>query len=259
MAPIADQAVRLIALVLLGLAASLFINPPVLWLAGGLLVALAALGTDEALRAVQARERRWRRAEASPWVLAALLVLGALLFLRLPLFATGLSIAAGLMVTALLLSLVLAGHYYSGYLQHRLYRPARLALGVIAYIVAFSLYSAIYALRLRGLWSVALIAALSTLVAWELLRPIPLEARRLMLYAATVGLALGEMAWALSYWMMAGLAGGVFLLLVFYSLVGVAQSHLLGRLSGRVVVEFALIALLGLVLVLSASFHPGRF
>jgi len=160
------------------------------------------------------------------------------------------------MATALLLGLVLAGHYYSGYPQHRLYWPARWALWVIAYIVAFSLYSAIYNLRLRGLWSAALIAALSALVAWELLRPIPLEARRLLLYAATIGLVSGEFAWALSYWPMAGLAGGAFLLLVFYSLLGVARSHLLGRLTGRVVVEFALIALLGLVLVLSASFRP---
>ncbi|MDA8187647.1 MAG: hypothetical protein M0T85_05865, partial [Dehalococcoidales bacterium] len=69
-----------------------------------------------------------------------------------------------------------------------------------------------------------------------------------------IGVILGQVTWALNYWVISGLVGGLFLLVVFYVLSGIAQNHLLGKLSARLAVEFGVVALAGLSLAMTSGF-----
>ncbi len=66
---------------------------------------------------------------------------------------------------------------------------------------------------------------------------------------------LGEVTWALNYWVLPGLTGGLLLLLIFYLLIGIAQHGLQGRLTRRVMIEFAVFAVVALILI--ALVGPG--
>jgi hypothetical protein len=63
-------------------------------------------------------------------------------------------------------------------------------------------------------------------------------------------LLLGESAWALNYWRLSAVAGGMILLLVFYNVVGVVQQLLLGRLTRRMLVEFGVVSVIAFALIL---------
>jgi hypothetical protein len=67
---------------------------------------------------------------------------------------------------------------------------------------------------------------------------------------------LGEATWALNYWpLLPGLTGGLLLLLSFYLAVGIAQQALQQRLNQRVLLEFAVFAMVALILIV--IFGPG--
>jgi len=69
-------------------------------------------------------------------------------------------------------------------------------------------------------------------------------------------LILGQVTWALNYWSSLNkLTGGLLLLLIFYVLVGIAQQGLQNRLNRRVLVEFAVFAVVALLLI--AVVGPG--
>ena len=58
------------------------------------------------------------------------------------------------------------------------------------------------------------------------------RARVALVYGGIVGLVLGEVTWALNYWVLPGLTGGLLLLLIFYLLIGIAQHVYRGVLPG---------------------------
>jgi hypothetical protein len=68
-------------------------------------------------------------------------------------------------------------------------------------------------------------------------------------YSLIIGLVLGQVTWALNYWLLPGLTGGLLLLLIFYLLVGVAQQGLQDRLNRRVLLEFAIFGVVALLLI----------
>jgi hypothetical protein len=55
--------------------------------------------------------------------------------------------------------------------------------------------------------------------------------------------------WALNLWRVLPLTAGLWLLLIFYILTGMAQQHLLGRLTRRALIEFAVISAVGLFVI----------
>ena len=80
----------------------------------------------------------------------------------------------------------------------------------------------------------------STLLALEFLRSAGRGFGRTALYAAIAGLCTGEIIWAMNYWRISGVTGGLILLLGFYVATGLANQQLQGRLTRRVLVEYAL-------------------
>ena len=125
---------------------------------------------------------------------------------------------------------------------------------MITYLTAFALFGAIYAIKVRSLVSGTAVLFLGILLSLELLRETESEVKRTWLYAGITGLILGELTWALNYWVIGGLVGGAFLLLVFYILTGIIQHHFVGRLNRRLMYEYAMVMAIGFVFTLTASF-----
>jgi hypothetical protein len=128
-----------------------------------------------------------------------------------------------------------------------------LAAALILYLAAFVLFVTIYAGRESTLQAVIGTGLSAVLIGVALLRPTGARMRRVWLFAGLIGLGVAELAFVLGTWITAGLLGGAFLLLYFYVAGGLIQSLLEGTLSTRLVVEYSLVGLVGLVLILSTS------
>lgn len=130
------------------------------------------------------------------------------------------------------------------------FRRARLVLDALSYGAALVLFLFVYQTRTRSLLSGTLVALTATLLAIELLRSTTDRPLNVLTYGAITGLILGQVTWALNYWWtMSNLTGGLLLLLIFYLIVGIAQHGLQEHLTQRILLEFALFALVALVLI----------
>lgn len=245
----AERAVSVVVVVLVGLAASLLIDPPVVWIVGGLLVVLTCIGTDHIVHNHWRIHLRHSQYTATIWILPALVVAGGFLFLRLLVSSIrvgpGIAAAAGLIVVGTLLTIVIIGQYRTLARDDPWYRRARLSLNLVAYLTAFALYSAIYSTKLRSIFSGTAIVLITALVCMELFRDSEATAGRTLRYAGTVALIVGEITWALNYWTLSPLSGGVFLLLALYLLSGLVQNHLVGTLDRSAMSEFGAVTVLG--------------
>jgi hypothetical protein len=276
-----DRIVSLVLLVLLGLAVVFLIdiNPHILrarfggdlptitvsWLLIASLVVITSTGADVFIRShpqLQARSLPTIRLgplalELAPafWILPSLVIVASFAFFRL--FSATLEMTAFLIALgaagALLLAALLGQHYA---LDRRpeIRHAARLALQVIALLLAFGIFSAVYYARLRTLYGAVLIGSSGALLAYALLQWAPAR-QGLPLLAALVGLTLAEATWALNYWAAPFLLGGALLLVVFYVTTGVLQSHLEGGLNRRVMAEYGLLGAGLFVAVLVAVFR----
>lgn len=245
------------------------------WLVLFFLLILVAVGTESVQReaeyaGMEDRPSGWRQPlHLGDWIMPLLITLSTFLFLRLlgnlAIRSIGLAVAG-----LLLLGTFIAQHYRNDERPH----PRRLsgyAMDVLVHMNALFLYGAIYVLKLRSLFSASSLVVLSFLQAFVLLRRSPhgqpaasqeyadslsspgraepTNRRAPLVYAAIVGLCVGEMTWPLNYWVVEGMVGGVFLLSIFYSLVNLSRHHLQGTLTRRIVFEYVLVGLLGFAAV----------
>lgn len=157
---------------------------------------------------------------------------------------------AGLVVVGLILILVISAEQASVDAEDPRYPVARLFLGGWSYLLALVLFVLIYSAKARSLISATEVTVVGTLLALELLRGAGQRFGRTALYAAIAGLSTGEIIWAMNYWRIGGTTGGLILLLGFYVFTGLANQQLQGRLSRRVVLEYAAVASIGLFILL---------
>ncbi len=162
---------------------------------------------------------------------------------------------AELVVSAIVISISYYGLYMTVDLETAEGKQARLMLDFLAYGSALLLFLFVYQTRTRSLLSGSLIALIATLLALEVLRTSIERPLTALVYGGIIGLILGEATWALNYWRLPNLTGGLLLLLTFYLLIGITQQGLQGRLTWRVLVEFGVFALLALFLI--AWVGPG--
>ncbi|MCS7002912.1 MAG: hypothetical protein NZ518_08700, partial [Dehalococcoidia bacterium] len=249
---LADAFGVLQVLALVGLAFSLVVQPPWFWVVVAGIVGVVAVGADSLVRSHPKSYLHDVAHSLLFWILPALVALGAAVFLRL--FGGGLAVVGGLALAGVLLTLVMLAEYLTVDPREPAYAPARLALNLATHLAAFSLYTAIYATKERSLYTGTAVAVVSTLLAVELYRSAEAPPWRTWLYAAITGLMVGQVHWALNYWPIGSLSGGVVLLLVFYLISGVVQNHLLGRLSRVVAVEFAAVTVAGMALLVNSNF-----
>jgi hypothetical protein len=214
------------------------------WLVLLLLLVVMAIGTESA-QPVEEEGPVVRRLHPEAWIVPVLLVLAAFLFLGGPVFdlvlrGIGLALLGGLLLVTLV-----AQHY-----RHD-ERPAarntsNMVLDLLIYVTAFFLYSAIYGQRVRSLFSATSIVVSSFLLALALLHRYGGK-RQTRLYAAIIGLCVGQVTWPLNYWVVSGMFGGAFLLFVLYALANPARLQLQGQLTWRAALEYILVGLIGII------------
>lgn len=264
-----DRLSILVSLVLLGLALMLIVGLPLRVIeaellgspiaipVGGrlvmtlLLCALTAVGTEYIMRAHPSFEQ-----DASAgttflyWILPTLITLAAAWFT--PLLTTNLTLwIVGLGVTAIALSSVLVAEYRTIDPEDEYYTPARLYLNLVTYLAALFLFSALYNAKLRSALSASSMVVLALILSLALLRAGQGDLRRIWIFALISGVVLGEATWALNYWGVTGLTGGVLLMLIFYFYSGLAQQRLLDRFNRSVFIEFGVVGLAGVLLLAS--------
>jgi len=214
-----------------------------------LLGGLVATGTSTITR-VYPRLPRWVSGYSLTfWLLPALLII--LVVLLIPLFAFSLLWwVVAMATTGTLLWFTILAEYHTIDPGDRWYGLSRFWLNIVGYGVAFGFFVVIYQTRARGLLSATGVLLVSGLLALPLLRAGPDKAGRTWLFATVTALVMGQSMWALNYWRTPPLTAAFWLLLIFYLFVGMAQQHLLGRLTRRALIEFATVTLVGLLAIL---------
>lgn len=265
--PNRERVIMLVNLALLALGLSLVLHlPPVVlrlaglglslvitedWFFAAVAVTLVCSGVDALVRSHPRLDHGEMPYTVTFWILPGFLIVGAAFFLnQMPDIVSGL---VGLAVTGALLAAVIVAEYHTIDPEDRLSGPARLGLNLAVYLVAFLVFTTIYSAKTRSLLSASTILVVSTLLALELLRGPKRGALRTWFFALISGLIMGEVTWALNYWAVGQLMGGLLLLLAFYALTGIQQQYLAHRLSRRVLLEFAFITTIGLLLVSNVS------
>jgi hypothetical protein len=111
------------------------------------------------------------------------------------------------------------------------------------------LYSAIFAPKYRSILSATAVLVATALICAELFRGAG-NARSHVMWVGVVALAMGQVTWALNYWVLGALEGGAILLLVFYTLPGIVRSYRNGTLAPRVRSEHLIVAGTGMAAVM---------
>ena len=217
-------------------------------LMAALLVGITCAGTDAIVRSHPTARRIEARYSFVTWALPGLTTLLATVLL--PQAPTQLYRLVGFVATGLILVLVISAEYYTVDPGDHRYLAARLSLNAWAYLLALILFVLIYSAKARSLLSATGVTLVSTLLALEFLRSAGRGFGRTALYAAIAGLCTGEIIWAMNYWRISGITGGLILLLGFYVFTGLANQQLQARLTRRVLIEYAVVALVGLIILL---------
>ncbi|NOZ30023.1 MAG: hypothetical protein GXP39_18490 [Chloroflexi bacterium] len=213
-----------------------------------LLILVAYSGTESILQAHPlALSGRLRHTWVHWGLPASILVLAEML---MPVMPTRIYVVGGILLAGLLLAIAEIGAYHTVAPNDPHYRLARIALNVVAYTVAMVLFLLVYRTRARSLVSATLIAVISVLLALELLRGSQQRLGDVLLYAGITGALLGEATWALNYWRTSSYTAGFLLLLIFYLTVGLGQHALMERLTRRVLLEYAAVAVAGVLFIL---------
>lgn len=217
------------------------------WLIAFLLAGLTAAGVDAIARMHPRVHLGEARYVFILWILPALIVVAATMLLAL----TEVRVYGmiGIALVGVFLVAVIVGEYFTIDLNDRWYSAARLGVNLAVYLVALILFATSYNWKIRSLYSSPAIGLVAGLLALELLRGSEADFRRTWLYAAAVGLSIGEIVWALNYWNLTGFVGGALLLIFFYAFTGLAQQYLWGRLNKIVFAEFTMIVVGTIVLL----------
>ncbi|MFQ5398027.1 MAG: hypothetical protein ACE5E7_00350 [Anaerolineae bacterium] len=158
---------------------------------------------------------------------------------------------AAILGCALLIPLALIAEYRSldNTRQHAALQWSQMALAHLAAVILFTL---IYDARIRSILSGTAVLLVTFLLSARLFWAYHKDISRAFQYGGVVGLILAQLIWALNYWRLSGLQGGLYLLSTFYLLVGLIQQQLQNQLNQRTVVEYTVVALLTLSLTIAA-------
>ncbi len=219
---------------------------PQQWLVALLLSGLVMAGTDAVMRAHPNLTNQGLPFLATFWMLPGLLVILATQTLGLT--PSTVAWAAGLVGVGILLWVTIVAEFRQAWPEN-VPRWAQIWQQLVGYGVALLLFVVIYYPRNRSALSGTAILLVSGMVALALLRQRPESIWKTWLFAAVIGLSMGQITWALNYWRVGALRAGLLLLLIFYLFTGLAQQHLLGALSRRVLLEFGAVAIAALLLI----------
>ncbi|MEO8539852.1 MAG: hypothetical protein ABI577_08950 [bacterium] len=209
----------------LGLGAFVTIRPEQPWILL-LTTLMAALGTDGLVKS-HPEWRDLRPLDSAVYTfLPALFVLGSGLFIDHAI--TGYARPASAILAGIAVALVAFGEFQTVDFDGRLFGPFRLFMAVITYVTAFAFFTVIYSRDFDLLFAGVFVAAVSALLAMELLRESRILGASSLLVGVAIGLTLGEFRLALYFYALDGLLAGALLLIAFYLATGIVH-HLLDR------------------------------
>ncbi len=197
-------------------------------------------------------------------LLPVLLVAGYVIFVQL--FDSGALQALIVVIAGLSFAALFWANVHGLDTRDRYFGLAQTSLNVASHITAFLLFSVVYGLKTRSLYSSSAVTVVSALLIYELLSRdaawhralgMPVEGRRstLVLLAVTTGLICGEITWGLNYWAaLTTLVGGAFLLVVFYVIYGLVSHYVDHKLTRDVYLEFAAVGALAVLVVFASAF-----
>jgi intracellular septation protein A len=217
------------------------------WIVSALLVGLACAGTETVMRTHPAVRRRTIRYTFPTWILPGLAT--AALAMLLPRSGTVLYWLIGMVLGGGLLAWLMLAHYRALTPEERPRGLSGVALRLSAYLLGLILFTAIYRTRMRSLVTATATTLIAFLLSLSLLSIEKLWMRRMLLYAAVIALVLGQTTWAFNYWRADSLTVGVLMMLLFYVLVGIVQEHVRHAIDRQVIVEFSVVAALGIWIV----------
>jgi hypothetical protein len=228
---------------------SLFINiePVRPWLLLAL-TAIMALGADGIIRS-HPRGGFHTVADTSPYLFVPVLfTLSAGLFLE-DVILSYWAVPAVLGASALMGTALYAEHI-TVEPDHPSFPLARFSLNVITYLTAFGFYAVVYGFDVELGPAAFAVGLISMLLAIEVFREAEADPLRALVFAAVIGVIVGEARWVLYFIPLEGFLAGVFILLVFYLATGVISHYLTDRLDTVVLAEFALVTAVGLGIVI---------
>ena len=240
--------IPLLALVFtLGLALFISIDPVRPWILL-VLAALVALGADGIIRSHPGGEFH-SVADTAPYLFVPVLfTLSAGLFLEdvvLGYWAAPAVLGAGALMGA-----TLYGEYVSIDPESESFPFARFVLNVITYLAAFGFYAVVYGFDVDLVPASFAVGLVSMLLAIEIFCEAEADPMRSLVFAAVIGVIAAEARWVLYFIPLEGFLAGVFILLVFYLTTGVISHYLTEHLEHSVLLEFAIVTLVGLAIVI---------
>jgi len=142
----------------------------------------------------------------------------------------------------------------------KLYEKDQIARGLIAssaVATLFLFYSVSYGVYMNFAIPLSILMILffvmTTLVSYQYFQLIQNDNRIVWIYSAVIGIAITEISWIVNFWPFGYLTTGVIMLIFYYVLWDLVQSHFLEDLSKKkVVVNMALFGFL-IVMVLTSS------
>jgi hypothetical protein len=126
-------------------------------------------------------------------------------------------------------------------------------LSLLTFLAAFGLFTLVYQIKERSLISATTTAFVAALLSLVLLRGAGSQRQRTVMYAILIGLSMGEVTWALNYWVVRELVGGAVLLLVYYVMVGLIEIVLRAELNRRLLAEYLGVGIVGFLFILSTA------
>lgn len=197
-------------------------------------------------------------------IIPAAMVAGFIIFLQL--FESGVLQALILILAGLSLGGVFWAQAHARDWSDARFGLAQSLLNIISHLTAFLLFSAIYGLKVRDIYSCPPIGIVTALLIYEMLSrdatwhkamSLPVEGRRttLALLSLSAGVVTAEIAWGLNYWAaVPTLIGGAFLLVAFYVIYGITSNYVNRSITRRILLEFGLVGALSIAVVFTSAF-----
>jgi hypothetical protein len=245
--PSSSRVALLVAVYAIGVLLFLAIEPTKPWI---LLVVtgLVTLGTDGILRTHPRGDFTGDPAATAPFLfLPALYTLGSGLFLEDVM--KGYWSVPGVFAGAALMGAIVLADHNSVDPQDGMYPLARLLLNIGTYLTAFAFFAVVYTFDISLVPAAVAVGLVTLLLSVEVLREAEADPVRALAYAGVVGLVVAEARWGLYFLPLESYLAAVFLLMVFYLGSALVQHHLADDLRGPVVIEFLIIAVVGILIV----------
>ncbi|RLC96199.1 MAG: hypothetical protein DRI77_08930 [Chloroflexi bacterium] len=218
------------------------------WLLIALTVGLVCTGTNLILHDHPHLGEHFRKPIYISWILPGV-VTGLFAYVLASASAWSVWVAT-LLLAGVGISLVVSAEYSAVSPDDPGYPTARLTLNMLAYLLAFTLFTIIYHTRTRSLVTATLMLLTAMILALDLLSAADVPMRRVFPFAGAVSIIVGESTWAVNYWQINAWTGGLFLLLIFYVAINVAHQYLLERLRLSILIEFAVVVAIVLTIIL---------